>query len=292
MMVLHSSRVYPSIIFLLLVSAMVTAPTPLTAADLKEEAARAYERYVQAAEARRAREQHLPDRFLRMDSLPEAERRRVWADLKRGVVVLDSLEERDESGRALRAPHSLITHYVGVMFIPGVSIDHVLNVVQDYNHYNDIYKPEIVHSRLLNRQGESFEAFFRIHKDTPWVNPTFNINSRVTYSLPDARHASSYSLATRIAQVENAGQPDEHEDAVGHDGGYLWRLNSYWRIQEKDGGVAAEWEVITLSRSIPVLVRWLVQPLIEHLAGATLRESLEATRKEVRKRAAAAHPSH
>lgn len=281
-----------SFFFRVLVLSVVIAPAPLAATDLKEETARAYDRYVQATEARRAGEEHLPDRFLRIESLPEADRRRVWADLKRGGIALDPLEARDESGRVIRAPHSLITHYMGTMFIPGARMDQVLSVIEDYDHYKDIYKPEIVRSRLLNRQGEIFDAFSRIHKDTPWVNLTFNINSRVTFSMPDARHASSRSVSTRITQVENAGQPDEHEDAAGHDGGYLWRLNSYWRLEEKDGGVAAEWEVITLSRNIPILLRWFVQPFVVRLAGVTLHASLEATRKEVRRRAAAAHSHH
>lgn len=292
MMLLHSSRIYSPIIFLLWVSAVFTAPAPLRAADLKEETVRAYDRYVQAVEGRRAREQHLPDRFLRMDSLPETDRRRAWAELKRGAVVLDSLQEQDEPGRVIRAPHALITHYLGAIFIPGVGIDHVLNVVQDYDHYKDIYKPEIVRSHLVDRRNGNFKIYVRVQKDTPWVSPSLDINSESEFSMLDSRHATSRSHSTRIVQIENAGKPDEHAYSPGHDGGYLWRLDSHWRFQEKDGGVVAEWEVITLSRSIPFLLRWLVQPFVERLGRATLRNTLEATRKEVRQRAVAAHSNH
>lgn len=289
---LHSSHIVPAFFFTLLVTAVFTAPAPLRAADLKEETVRAYDRYVQAAEARRAREQHLPDRFLHMDSLPETDRRRVWSDLKRGDLVLDSLQEQDESGRVIRAPHGLITHYIGAMFVPDVTIGQVLDVVQDYDHYRDIYKPEIVRSRLVDRRNGNFKIYLRVHKDTPWVNPTLDISSDSEFSILDSRHATSGSHSTRIVQIENAGQPHEHEDSVGHDGGYLWRLDSCWRFAKRDGGVVAEWEAITLSRDIPFLLRWIVRPFVERLARATLRDTLEATRKQVRQRAVAAHPNN
>jgi len=40
----------------------------------------------------------------------------------------------------------------------------------------------------------------------------------------------SRSYSTRIAEVEDAGTPEERERQVGDDHGYLWRLYTYWRF--------------------------------------------------------------
>jgi hypothetical protein len=277
------------LISLLTIGTIAACPARFFAADLGENAARGYARYVQAAEARMARERELPGRFLYIESLPPADLRPIWAALKRGDVWLEPLEASDLAGHEISVPHSTMTHWVGAIFFPGADISQVLAVIQDYDHFQVIYKPEIVRSRLLVRNDQTFQTFMRVHKDTPWVNPTLDINSTVTFTLLDSSHAMSRMAATRIAQVEDAGKPGEHEDSVGHDGGYLWRLDTYWRLEARDGGVVGEWEAITLSRDIPFLLRWFVRPFVERLSRQTLRSTLLATRDEVEKRRRASY---
>jgi hypothetical protein len=275
----------PALVTSILIAGLLAAhPRECLAADLQEETVRAYERYVQAAEARMARNDQLPARFLYLESLPQAEQRKIWTNLKSGGVWLDSPDTTDARGRSLSAPDGTLTHWIGAIYFPGANINQVVAVIDDFDHLQDIYKPEIVRSQLLSREGNTAQIFLRIHKDTPWVNPTFNINGTATLTLLDADHARTRLASTRIAQVENAGKPDEHEDSVGHDGGYLWRLNTYWRLEARDGGVIGEWEAITLSREIPFLLRWLVRPFVQRLARQTLRDELTATRQEVERR--------
>ena len=80
------------------------------------------------------------------------------------------------------------------------------------------------------------------------------------------------------------GQPDERELPVGHDGGYLWRLNSYWRLLEQDGGVYVECESISLTRDIPFGLGWVVKPFVTSLPKDSLAFTLETTRKMLSKR--------
>lgn len=288
-MLLFSSRARPlSPRLLLFLTVCTICPARCFAADLQDDTLQAFERYVQASEARMAREQRLPDDFLYIESLSQAEQQPVWSVLKRGDAWINSLESRDESGRQIKAPHGTITHTIGDIFIPNAAIGQALAVLQDYEHYQDIYKPEVVRSRLVSHQGNTFETSFRAHKETPWTSITLNVNTEVLFSIPDLEHASSRSHSTRVAQVENAGKSDEHEDTVGHDSGYLWRLNTYWRFEARDGGVVAEWESIALSRDIPFLLRWIVRPYVERLARTTALGTLVATRNEVRRRAKAA----
>ncbi|HTG75973.1 MAG TPA: hypothetical protein VL546_02300, partial [Steroidobacteraceae bacterium] len=85
--------------------------------------------------------------------------------------------------------------------------------------------------------------------------------------------ASARSVATRIAQLDDAGTPQEHELKPGSDSGYLWRLNAYWRYEAVPGGVLIECESVSLSRAVPYVLRPFATGLVEGLA----RESLERT---------------
>src|SRR5262249_43743736 len=88
-----------------------------------------------------------------------------------------------------------------------------------------------------------------------------------------ATRASSRSVATRIAEVDRAGTSAERELGPGDDHGYLWRMNSYWRYEQMDGGVMVEMESLTLSRDIPSALRFLAGPIVDRIA----RESIERT---------------
>src|SRR4029450_7720700 len=104
------------------------------------------------------------------------------------------------------------------------------------------------------------------------------------------RHAadrvSSRIYSTRIAEVENPDTPKEHEKPVGHGDGYLWRLNSYWRFQQRPEGVYIQREPVPLTRGIPFGFGWLVSPFVTSLPRETLAFTLETTRKALMARAA------
>ena len=65
----------------------------------------------------------------------------------------------------------------------------------------------------------------------------------------------------------------------GNDGGYLWRLNTYWRFLERDGGTYVQCESITLTRSIPFGLHWLIGPFLTSIPRESLTFVLETTRK-------------
>ncbi|CAN5668442.1 hypothetical protein BH23ACI1_BH23ACI1_16670 [soil metagenome] len=56
------------------------------------------------------------------------------------------------------------------------------------------------------------------------------------------------------------------------------RLTAYWRFEQAGHGVMVECESVSLSRSVPALLRPVAGPLISRVA----RESLERTLREVR----------
>ena len=53
----------------------------------------------------------------------------------------------------------------------------------------------------------------------------------------------------------------------------MWRLNTYWSYEERDGGLYLQIESVSLSRSIPTGLGWAIGPFVESVP----RESLEFT---------------
>jgi hypothetical protein len=87
------------------------------------------------------------------------------------------------------------------------------------------------------------------------------------------------SYTTRVAEVEEAGSPQERvmPPDTGH--GFLWRLNSYWRFQQGESGVCVECRAISLTRDVPFGMGWLIEPIIQRLPKESLINTLVATRR-------------
>lgn len=66
---------------------------------------------------------------------------------------------------------------------------------------------------------------------------------------------------------------------VGNDHGYTWRLNLYTRYLEKDTGVYVQIEFVELSRNVPGLVAWLVNPYVRSIPSEYLTNYVHTTQK-------------
>jgi hypothetical protein len=264
----------------LLLSAMLLclAAQTANAAELQKETAAAFDRYIRASEARIQSELH-GGPFLFVDALPEQRRREAYAHLRQGQILVEQVNTTAE-GHPIEVPHGLIHDWAGVLFIPNATLAHTLAVVQDYNHHQDIYRPDVRQSKLLQRDGDHFKVFLQLYKKS-LVTVTIDADFDIDYQRLGPHRVVSDSRATRLAEVENLGQPGEHELPVDDGHGYLWRLNTYWRFEEKDGGVYIQLETIGLSRSVPFLIAWLVNPLLRSIPRGTLTSLLAATRTAV-----------
>jgi hypothetical protein len=65
--------------------------------------------------------------------------------------------------------------------------------------------------------------------------------------------------------------------------GFLWRLNSYWRFYQADGGVYIQCSAISLTRDVPADLGWLAAPFIENVPRESLNFTLTATREALLK---------
>jgi hypothetical protein len=239
----------------------------------------AFNRYAAATEARIARQVVNVQTFLYIETLPAARRDQIKSDLRGGKLFMERLETRDAQGNPIIAPGALIHHWVGDNFIPNATLEKVLEFSQDFNRHEEIYG-EVAKSRLLSRQGNDFKIYYRLRKHKV-ITVTLDTEHEVHYAELDPVHWSSRSVSIRVQEVEDAGKPSEHDKPVGKDSGFLWRINSYWRFEEADGGVYVECESISLTRDIPSGLGWLITPFVTSIPRESLEHTLDSTRSAV-----------
>jgi hypothetical protein len=252
------------------------------AADLKARTTEAFNKYVAATEARMAGELKPDGHFLYPDRpAPNAsdEMRDAYARLKRGEILVERQETKLD-GKEVDIPDGMVHHWVGLIFIPGVSLRQTLAVVQDYDHRAELYKPEVIAARTVSHSDDEYQIFLRLYQKR-FSTVAFNTEYTIHWGRVDEEKLYSNSISTRIAQIKDATQPDGPEFPVGEGNGYLWRLNTYWRFQEKDGGVYVQCEALSLTRDIPFGLGWLIKPLVTKIPKQSLNRALGRTREAV-----------
>jgi hypothetical protein len=251
---------------------------PARASDLKPETSAAFDRYIEATEAQMESDAGLTQ-FLVVDHLPDAEKQKEYDLLQQGGVYIQELHTQSE-GAPIRIPSGLVHHWAGVVFIPNATLSEVNAVLQDYGAQAKIYKPDIRQSKLMEQNGDESKIFEQFYNKSI-VTVVLNVSFQVVETQMGNTRLQSISRSTRIVEVVNPDGPDEHERTDGKDHGYMWRLNSYWRIEEKDGGVYVQNESISLSRTVPALLGWLIEPLTKSIPRDVLSRTLTNTRKAV-----------
>jgi len=260
---------------LALILAVILTSGPATAEELQPETATAFDHYVALSEQRMAQELK-SGQFLRIDGLPHPQRDTEYKKLNGGEVITDRLQTLDHDA-PIPVPHGLIHHWIGTVFIPSATLGQTLVFLQDYDKQYKFYSPEVQRSKLVQRDGDDFKVFLRLQKKKI-ITVILNTDYDVKYTVLGPDRATSDSRSARIAEVENPGQANESEKPVGHDSGFLWRLNSYWRFLQRDGGVYVQLEAISLTRDIPTGLNWLVSPFVTTIPQESLVFTLTRTR--------------
>jgi hypothetical protein len=248
---------------LLFVPWVLAAAPDATRAELKETTDQAFQEYVRSTEARLDK-QLAAGSFLWADG--DTERAR---GVRSGKIVVQPATGKID----VPVTDGLIHDWIGAVFIPGTTLEGVLALVQDYDHHQKVYQPEVIDSKLLSRSGNDFQVYLKLLKKKV-LTVTLNTYHRVRYVPVDGKRAYSRSYSTRIAEVESG-----KELPPGDDHGFLWRLDSFWRFEERDGGVYVECEAISLTRSVPTGLGWLINPIIQNLPRESLTNTLRETRE-------------
>jgi hypothetical protein len=253
-------------------------------AQLKPKTLEAFDHYVKLTEARNEEELKRGASLLWIDGLPAEQRAEAYAALKRGEVKMQKLETLD-GGKPIACPNGIIHHWAGAVFIPGVKLEDVLGMLEDYDEHSVYYGPDVERSKIESRNGDHFRVFLRFRRHKV-ITVVLNTEHEIEYFHDGPGRAHSRSSAVRIAEVENAGKSDERERTPGDDGGFLWRMETWWRMEEQDGGVYVQSEVVSLTRDIPVVLKWMIEPFVTSIPKETLTATLVATRKAVESRSA------
>lgn len=249
-----------------ILSLLLLGSTLGNAEELKPETLRAWTDYVA-----NARPSNDGSHFLWLDETPERA-----AKVRRGGIVVAPVGENPK-----RVPDGLIHDWIGAIFISGANIHDVLAVVGNYDHYEDFYAPNVIDARLLAQSGSDYRFAMLLKHKALFVNAA--IEGQYESKFVQVNPTRWYSVAhtTRMQQIDHYGEPDARKLPPDEGSGYLWRLYSIARFEQRDGGVYVEVEAIGLSRDIPSSVRWLADPVVRRLSKASVATTLEQTRDAV-----------
>ena len=238
------------------------------AAELKSDTVMAWGKYVRLTEERIEGELQGVDSSLLSEVLPLDK-----------IVVLN-LETVDKTGKKIPVPNGIIHHWRGAVLIPTILLGPSLQVIRSSSNRADYYE-DVLESRLLEKRGDVELSYLKLRRSQAMVEVAYNTEHRVEYRWHGEAFVSSRSIATKIAEIVDLGKDTEREKPEGNDRGYLWKLNTYWKYRQVEQGVLVECETLTLSRSIPLLLKFVLSPFINGMARKSMVKTLESLRNRV-----------
>lgn len=235
------------------------------------ETLRAFDQYAAAVEER-IRLDAATANFLR--ALPDESTR---ARARKGEVLAESAQALGLKP-AIAIPRGQVQHWVGAAFLQNVTIDSALPRLRNYNNRSKYMAPDIVASRLEDRQGDVFQVYMRLAEKSI-LSVVCDLHLRVVYQAEAPGRLAIESRSTSVVVVADPSTPASSAPggAAAKDQGLLWALNHYWRILQMDGGLYIECEALVLSRRTPVLLDWIAPPLIAREARGSLIKTIRAT---------------
>jgi hypothetical protein len=243
----------------------------LYAATLNPASIQVWNRYLATAEATASKDAQGEAKFLWLDQSSDRRKR-----VHNGEIVIDETYSPNE-----KAPDALIHDWTGAAFIPGARIEDVIAVVRNYNHYKDYYSPTVIRSNTLEQNSLSDRYAVTMMNQSLLLRIAVETDCRATYTQVNDKRWYAISTATQIHQIDNYGRADQRRLPVDQGDGYIWRLASITRFEERDGGVYLEVEALGLTRDIPFALRFLVDPVVRRISRNSLVESLKQTGKAV-----------
>ena len=254
-------RIYASLALLFFCATISRAEEPQSAKN-------AFQSYIAALETHLDVQNKANDGFLWIDQ--DAQRRDA---VRKGDIQVERIDTP-------QVPGGTLEHWIGGAFIPNTTLNQVLKIDQDYAHFATYYAPEIVQSRLISHTGNHFQVFYRLKKHK-FVTVVLDTIHNIDFVTLGSDRYFVRSRSVHVREVKNAGESDEKILPDGEGLGFLWAMNSYWRVEQRDGGVYVECEVVTLARSIPFGMGTLVRSTIQSFASESLANTLKAKRQAV-----------
>jgi hypothetical protein len=231
----------------------------------------AFDDYVHSVESRLA-QQHR-NAFLAPPLTPQDEQR-----LRKGELIIEPITPLT----GLPLPGALLHDWRGTAFAAGAKAADFERLMRNINAYPQYFSPQVLQAKVITQQGDHLQAIMRIrqkHVLTVVLDTSYDI----TFGRLDTQRGYSISRSTKISEIDSPGSADEHALSSSEEHGFLWRLNSYWTYEERDGGLYLQIESVSLTRSVPNGLNWIIQPFIEKIPRESLEFTLRSTCNALRK---------
>ena len=264
----HAFRTVQALLVISLWWGTLFAPPVARAAELSKDTLVYWDAYLNSARP----QINSQATFLWVDQSPERIRR-----VRQGEILVSPVGK--ENPKPIDS--GLIHDWIGAVFLPHTKIEDVFAAVRDYGSYKDFYKPTVVESRLLSASGSCERYSMRVVNREAVAETALDMEYETCYFKVDENRWYSITNATRVQEIRHYGRADERQLPPDHGSGYIWRLYSVAKYEQRDGGTYVEVEAIALSRDIPVALRWFVNPIVRRISRNSLVLSLQETNHAV-----------
>jgi hypothetical protein len=248
---------------------LVLSATAMAAEQPTPNAVAGFNSYISKVETRLAQQHEAAGTFL-----ASVDRAR----LKRGELVIEQLTPTTGA----EFERALIHDWRGTAFVPGAKGEDFDRLMRKFEAYPRVYAPQVQRARVLLQLDDHYQVTMRVEQKHI-LTVVMDTDYDVVFGRLDQQHGYSMSRSTKIDEIESAGTAKERALSASEEHGFMWRLNTYWSYEERDGGLYIQIESVSLTRSIPTGLGWLIGPFIESIPRESLEFTLGATRDALKR---------
>jgi hypothetical protein len=237
--------------------------------------------------------------------VPANSRREAVAQLQSGREVLWNVSDANTNQR-VAGWNGTVIHWVGAIRIRGARLQDLREVLQDYGRCSAIYNPLMYDCRAkaLDASGGSFEVTYGFQNTyrAASIFPqhySFEVTARTDFTDSVSNGNRFLLVHARSNQIResDSGVPGRHDLLEpNHDHGVMWALNTYWTARAEGSDLYAEFEFVTLARSVQEFTckigilpipKAAIARVIDTLPPESMDLMLTATKAECERRASA-----
>ena len=254
----------------LFLGAFLLIRSPRLFAEASPTALAAFNTYAAQLESRLAQQHRSANAFLALD--PTARAR-----LRSGELLIENLTPASQPSDAL------LHHWRATTFVPNATPADFERLLRDITAYPHNFAPEILASTVLTQTPTHTLLRLRTRQHHV-ITVILDTTCDVTFASLDPAsgvpgqlagwggRGYSISRSTRIDQISPTNLD-----------GFLYRLNTYWSYEQRDGGLYLQLESLSLTRAIPRGLAWAVRPYLESIPRESLIFTLTSARTALRK---------
>ena len=162
--------------------------------------------------------------------------------LRSGEQIIEQLTPLS----AANLPGALLHHWRGAAFAPGATAADFERMLRDFNAYPQRFSPQVLQAKVLSQHDGQLLTTMRI-RQKHILTVVMDANYDIAFGRLDERDGYSTSRSTAIYEIDAPGTVREHPLSPEDEHGFLWRLNTYWTYQERDGGLYSDRVRLALS---------------------------------------------